>query len=173
MIPEIKTIAKINGNKIVVIENGDIIVPIKPICDILGIDVESQRKKIKNDEILNSVAVLSTATGADGKSYDMYCIPYMFIFGWLFSINPNNVGTDAKESVIKYKLECYKALYNHFALQNKFLNENERSVISQKDRVKDIRREFNTAKQRLKEAEETMDNILATSFEEWQMKLQF
>lgn len=60
-------ISKINGVEIVTVDReGEIFVPIKPICEAIGIDVESQRDKIQADEILNSVAVFCTATGADG-----------------------------------------------------------------------------------------------------------
>lgn len=49
--------------------------PTRPICQALGIDEDVQKRKIENDEILNSVATLSMATGADGKEYNMFCIP--------------------------------------------------------------------------------------------------
>ena len=63
------SIGKINGSEITAIkaEDGTVLVPIKPICAALGVDVESQRKKINEDEDLRSTAVLSTAVGADGK----------------------------------------------------------------------------------------------------------
>lgn len=45
-------------------------------------------RKIKEDEILGSVIPLRGTTGADGKQYDMFCLPLQYIFGWLFTINP-------------------------------------------------------------------------------------
>ena len=66
------SIGRINGSEITAIktEDGTVLVPIKPICTALGIEVESQRQKINEDEDLSSVALLSKATGNDGKSYD-------------------------------------------------------------------------------------------------------
>lgn len=82
-------ISNINGVDIVTVDrDGEIFVPIKPICEAIGIDVESQRDKIQADEILNSVAVFCTATGADGKQYEMHCLPLRYTYGWLFTINP-------------------------------------------------------------------------------------
>src|SRR5690554_3549527 len=118
---ETRTVAVINKAKILVIEDRGKLVPIKPMCEALGVDVDSQRKKINQDEILAPVAVLSTATGADGKGYNMFCIPYKYIFGWLFTINPKNVKEDAKEGVINYKKACYDALYQNFTDQSEFL----------------------------------------------------
>ena len=110
-----KTLVKVNNVPIQVIEDkAQIMVPIRPICDALGIDEESQRKKLREDDFLNSVAVLSTATGGDGKQYEMLCLPHEFIFGWLFTINPKNVKEEAREAVAKYRIECYRALYMNF-----------------------------------------------------------
>lgn len=110
------TIGKINGIDIFAIytETGDIMVPIKPICTALGIDHDSQRQKLNEDDILSSVAVLSTAPGADGKQYEMLSLPLEYIYGWLFTINPKNVAPEAKNSVLKHRRECYHALYRHF-----------------------------------------------------------
>lgn len=91
------------------------LVPIKPICEALGIALPSQREKINNDEILGSVVTLSVTTGADGKRYEMVCLPLEYVFGWLFTINPNNVNPDARASVVKYKHECDHALFSYFS----------------------------------------------------------
>ncbi|NEM97201.1 phage antirepressor N-terminal domain-containing protein [Pontibacter burrus] len=69
-------VAKINKVEILVIENGQKLVPIKPICEAFGIDDKAQRQKIQDDEILGSIGVLSTSVGADGKSWEMLCTPY-------------------------------------------------------------------------------------------------
>ena len=74
----------------------------------------SPLKPINEDEDLSSVAVQNTATGADGKSYDMLCLPEKYIYGWLFTINPKKVASDAKESVSLYRRQCYDALYKMF-----------------------------------------------------------
>ena len=43
-------ISKINSVDIVTVDSdGEIFVPIKPICEAIGIDVESQRDKINSD----------------------------------------------------------------------------------------------------------------------------
>lgn len=94
--------------------NGQTLVPIKPICDALGIDYSGQLQKLKSDVELSSVMGLSPTTGADGKQYEMVCLPLEFVFGWLFTINPANVKDAAKDAVRQYRRECYHALYNHF-----------------------------------------------------------
>jgi len=78
-----KTIVVINGTSIEMLKEGNKLIPIKPICKILGIDEKSQRDKINNDEILSSVKVLNTSTGSDNKEYKMFSLPLKYIFGCL------------------------------------------------------------------------------------------
>ena len=42
-------------------------IAIRPICEALGIDADSQRKRIERDEILSPTAVMMTVVAADGK----------------------------------------------------------------------------------------------------------
>lgn len=167
-----KTLARVNKVDILLVENGHKLVPIKPICDALGIDDKAQRDKIKNDEILGSVGVLSTSTGSDKKSYEMFCIPYRFVFGWLFSINPKNVSPEARETVLKYKLECYNVLYNHFTAHAEFYEYKQSLVYEKNTQLRIIKAEFNTAKTRLEEAKKEFDEVMDMKFEDWQAQKQ-
>ncbi|WP_255504022.1 phage antirepressor N-terminal domain-containing protein [Moraxella sp. VT-16-12] len=48
----------------------------KPICENIGLDWDSQRKRIERDEVLNSVKVMMTATGSDSKPNYTKCSAY-------------------------------------------------------------------------------------------------
>lgn len=117
-----KLITRIN-NVDIIATNDEQLVAIRPICDALGIDYSRQLKKIKEDEDLCSVMGSTPTTGADGKQYEMSCLPIRYIFGWLFSINPMNVRPEAKEAVRIYRKACYDALYDHFIGSYKRANE--------------------------------------------------
>lgn len=171
-----RTVAVINDSKILVIENGQKLVPIKPICEALGVDAKAQRTKIQEDEILNSVGVLSTSTGADGKKYEMYCIPFKYVFGWLFTINPANVKEEARAAVIQYRAACYEALYQSFTDMSEFLSEKQTSVAQLIEDHKEAKRNFSEANKLMKESEKALDQAVGMSFDEWilnkrQMKL--
>lgn len=153
-----KLITRVNGVEIVSFNNEDIIVPIKPICDAIGVDASSQRKKIDEDEILSSVKVLSTVTGADGKQYEMICLPLAFIYGWLFSINPKNVKEEARETVSKYRYECYMALFEHFFVQTRKQIETNEIEIGLLEKLSDLNNQktsitsdINTTKKKLEQ----------------------
>jgi len=163
-----RALAKINNVSIVVIENGDKLIPVKPICEALGVDYSSQLQKLKSDEILSSVVVLSPTTGADEKTYEMVCIPYKFVFGWLFTINPKNVNPEVATAVTKYKLECYDALYRNFTDHTEFLEQKQNALRERLEEMERIQSEFRTAKERLSEAKEQLNAVKNLTFDEWQ-----
>lgn len=70
-----KTIARVNDVQIQMIDNGQKLIPIKPICEALGISHQKQYEKLKSDEILSSTVTLRVTVGADEKEREMLCIP--------------------------------------------------------------------------------------------------
>lgn len=159
-----KKIFTINNVDIVVTNDG--LVPIKPICEALGIDDEGQRQRIERDEILASVTFMTKATGKDGKAYQMVAIPVKYVFGWLFTIDASRVNPEIKDSVIKYKRECYETLYNHFNGQQERRNEQddlERSLIAERDAIdelqKNLKEQMDIAKKQKVEVVRKIDRI--------------
>ena len=152
-----KTVAKINDTRIILVENGEKLVPIKPICEALGVDFNGQSQRIQRDEILNLVTVMTTATGRDKKQREMLTIPLQFVFGWLFTIQTDRVKPEAREALIQYKLECYNALWKHFTAYQEYV-EYRQDKIDEHLSVMELRRkEFSSAKDELKEAQEQLN----------------
>lgn len=123
---------KKNENQIIRVNDKEIIiatfsnkkyVAIKPICNAIGVDFQTQLIKIKEDEILNQLYRLRPITGLDEKVYQMGTIPLKYVFGWLFTINPNKVKPEIKQDVINYKKECYEALFDTFTTRTSILKE--------------------------------------------------
>jgi len=101
-------------------QSGRILVAMKPIVDALGFDWKNQYRNITEDPVLNSVMVITTTTGADGKQYEMVCLPLDYLNGWLFKINANRYKNDYRyEIIIRYQRECYRVLADHFLLNRK------------------------------------------------------
>lgn len=161
------TVAKINNVEIIIIENGEKRVAIKPLCQILGVDFSAQLQRIKTDEILSSTVGLSTTVGSDEKQREMQTIPFKFVFGWLFTINPKNVAPEAKEKVIRFKLECYNALYNHFTGYAEFIEQKEQLIENQLQIVEDARKNFKNTKSILDDANGTLNAIRKLTFSDY------
>ncbi|HNW73957.1 MAG TPA: phage antirepressor N-terminal domain-containing protein [Bacteroidales bacterium] len=164
-----KTIARVNDVQIQMIDNGQKLIPIKPICEALGISHQKQYEKLKSDEILSSTVTLRVTVGADEKEREMLCIPFMYVFGWLFTINPKNVKPEASEAVAKYRMECYQALFKHFTDQSDFLQQKQNALEKQIEEVERIRFDFKNTKMKLDEARQILNQIKETTFEQWQL----
>ncbi len=102
-------------------ERQEVYVPVRPICDFLGIDWSSQRRRINRDPVLSEVtmSVVITATDIAPKSRrpqtsSMLCLPLDFLNGWLFGVSAQRVKSELRERVITYQRECYKILSDAF-----------------------------------------------------------
>lgn len=110
----------------VVVDDGGrrvVYVPIRPICDYLGVDWSGQRQRINRDPVLSdvmrSMSVGVTTTDMDPtsrrpRSSEMLCLPLDFINGWLFGISVNRVKPQIRDTVLRYQLECYRVLADAF-----------------------------------------------------------
>lgn len=100
-----------------------IYVPVRPICEYLGLDWSSQRQRIDRDPVLSDVrqgVVVMTAPSADGRGggpQEMLCLPVQFLHGWLFGINASRIKPELQEKVIRYQRECYGVLWRAFQAQ--------------------------------------------------------
>ena len=98
-------------------EQGTIFVPIKPICEILGVNPDTQTNSIKEHPILTLTTALRAVVAADGKQRDMTCLPLKYAMAWILDIDARNVKPEAKENLLKYQNECYNAIYDKFFLE--------------------------------------------------------
>ena len=109
-----KTISFNNQSLITVEQNGNHYVAMKPICENIGIQWESQYNRIRRDDVLNSVIFIMNMTGSDRKNYQMICLPIEYLNGWLFGIDINRCKPEIRNTLIKYKKECYQALHDYW-----------------------------------------------------------
>lgn len=153
-------ITKINGVDIITFDSqGETYVPIKPICDALGISLERQREKIQSDDILSTTAALRGAVAADGKEREMLCLPLRYVYGWLFTINPKNVAPAAREAVTRYRRECYDVLYHHFTASMQRTIETNKTEIELLRQINSAISEEKEAKVRRRKAEEALERL--------------
>lgn len=167
-------IAIVNGQAISVCNDEQQLVPIRPICDALGVSYKRQTQKIKEHAILGSTVASKATVAADGKTREMLCLPLRYVYGWIFTINPTNVSEAARESVIKYQLECYDVLYNHFfrtMKRNTEQNDAEKRCLDNIEKleqtVAEAKNLLREEKRRLEEIRsERLDDTLSLPFED-------
>lgn len=102
----------ININNVEIIfpqdENGTYFVPVKPICEVLGIDSGTQIKVINGDPLLFAHKHLIKCFSRDMKRYKMVCLPISHALTWILGIDSRNVNQAAKESLLKHQKELYR-----------------------------------------------------------------
>jgi len=98
----------------------EVFVPIRPICELLGVDWASQSRRINRDPVLSKkltgVVVKTTpdpVTGGGGPQ-TASCLPLDYLNGWLFGISASRVKTEVRERLIKYQERCYEVLAEAF-----------------------------------------------------------
>lgn len=99
------------------IADGSIHVPVRPICDLLGVDWAGQRRRINRDTVLSEEMRSVAVTSMEGDrlvTREMQCLPVDYISGFLFGINADRVKPELKERVVRYQRECYKVLAEAF-----------------------------------------------------------
>jgi hypothetical protein len=95
-------------------------VPLKPLCDYLGVNWDGQRQRLHRDPVLTEVAqgaVVITAPSPDGRGggpQEMLSLPLDYLNGWLFGINANRVKAEIREQLVRYQKECYRVLAEAF-----------------------------------------------------------
>ena len=162
-------VAIVNGiNLQVVADEREQFVAVKPVCEILGVDYPGQFTKLKEHPLYSSVIELSPTTGADGKTYEMVCLPLRYFPSWLFSINPNNVKEEIRENLLEYQKKCNDILFDYFFSRVDFSQKKEKIVTKAKEVCDEKAEQLRIAKSELKVAENELNKALALTFEDWQ-----
>ncbi len=114
-------------------QDGNAQVPLRPICENIGLAWQPQHAKLTDSESRWTVQRIVTVA-ADGKQREMICLPLRKLNGWLMSIAPKKVSLQVRPKLIRYQNECDDVLYNYFtkgfAVSSDFLRDN---IIVNKD----------------------------------------
>ncbi len=94
-------------------ESGEPFVPMRPICENIGLDWKVQHRKLMANETRWCV-VMMTTHDASGRLQEMVCLPQRRLFGWLMSIHPSKVKPELRDKLTAYQQECDEVLFHHF-----------------------------------------------------------
>jgi len=162
-------ISTINNQRIEIVidENGQKFVPIKPICEALGVSIQSQIEKLESDDIVSSTVRLCLTVGADGKDRKMKCIPLKYVLGWVFGISLKSVKEEVKAPLKLYKEKCYDVLFDYFTEHATYIEEKERKLNEYVDKEIEARNHFKNAEKLLREIRNERDVFRKTTFDDW------
>ena len=112
-----KFLIPFHGEQISVIQQKDkeLLVPLRELCNNLGVSWKGQYKRIKEDSVLNSTVSLREMVAIDGKTRETLTLPLKYLNGFLFTISDKRLKSEeAKKKLALYKTECYDALFKYF-----------------------------------------------------------
>lgn len=94
----------------------EIYVPIRQICDYLGLAFAGQRSRINRDPVLSgSVQIINIGSQSDkGGNPNVLCLPLKYLPGWLFGISASRVKLELQEKILRYQRESYDVLWEAF-----------------------------------------------------------
>lgn len=163
-------LATVNNVSIIGLTGGEeMYVAIKPICEALGIASNGQIEKIKSDPLLRSTYKTVLSVGADNKQREMFSIPLIFVFGWLFRIDSRNVKEESREAVEKYQLECYYALAEHFSGPQEFLIKRDVVIDRETEEYERYKLEYAETKRKMNTAKSNLDKARSMTLYEWRL----
>ena len=161
-------LGSVHGIEIAAVKNesGQIYVPIKPICNILGLDFSAQRVKVNEDKSFKSTVAIIATVGADGKNREMVCLPVKHICGWLYSINPGKVAPEVEDKIISYREEVNEVLTAYFLGGSLRHIETNQAEIKALEKITELLTQEKTLKTQLKEAREDLAKIRASRLDD-------
>jgi hypothetical protein len=152
------------------IENGHRMVPVRRVCDIIDVDFKTQDNWLKAHPIYAQLYRLIPTTGADNKTYEMSCLSFFDLFGWLNSIGEKNRkdgSTDKQMTFMAWlrerHMEIYKAV-DVWRQENKYelqLLEDKEAALQELETANDTVKEV---KKRLALLNTTIEDIRAKRY---------
>lgn len=93
--------------------NQTIFVPVRALCEILGLWRKDQIVKIKKDPALAEGSLEITIASSGGEQAT-FCLRYDLIPMWLTTIHHTKVKPEVREKIIRYRREVAKVLADYF-----------------------------------------------------------
>ena len=108
----------ITGALVRVGDESQVYVPIRSICDYLGLSWVGQRERIMRDEVLAEavqfVRVTRTNNSERRGDPNVLCLPLDLLPGFLFGVNAARVKAELRDKIIRYRRECFRVLWEAF-----------------------------------------------------------
>lgn len=88
----------------VILEGEGVAVPVRTICEVLGLDLDAQSERLRNHEVLaRGLRVVNVPVG--GRVRSVMAILHRWLPFWLATITPSLVHVDVREKLVRYQIE--------------------------------------------------------------------
>lgn len=96
-------------------EGGTVWLPVRHVCDLLGVDRTAQIRRIQRDVVMSRHLDTLPVTLPDGRRYEMDCLPLKYVRAWLFGINASRVKEEIRDKLVRYQEEVIEIIDRAFS----------------------------------------------------------
>lgn len=93
-------------------DDGQVFAPLKRLCEALGLDADSQARKLKKKHWACTVTM--TVHDTTGRNQDALCLSLKSVPMWLATIDASRVANHARAKLDVYQRDCADVLAAHF-----------------------------------------------------------
>lgn len=108
------------GDEIIAVQapTGEVYIPLRQICDFLGVNWSGQRQRILRDPVLSEelqpCVVVTHTQGQPDQRRELLALRLDYLAGFLFGINAGRVKEKIRDRLIRYQREAYQVLHEAF-----------------------------------------------------------
>lgn len=138
--------------------DGHRMIPVKTVCDIIDVQFKVQDNWLKSHQIFAQLYRLHGATGADGKQYQMNCLPIFDLYAWLSSIKNDKRRDGSLKKQFAFMAFIREKMIEEYKSIQVFEKENqyELELVELKDQTE---AELNTAKSLVKDLQNKVKKL--------------
>ena len=125
----------------------EVFVPIRPLCEYLGLSWRGQSERITRNpvlkEVVKGVRVTRTPSkdGISGGGPQVaYCLPLEFLPGWLFGVDSSRVKSELQLKIVRYQRECFRILWQAFHTEALAVSGNAGSITKKSEAISELER---------------------------------
>ena len=94
-------------------QEGNRPVPLRPFCEALGLDPNTQARKLRGKPWACAV-IMTVQIPGDDQTREVFCLPLRALPMWLATIHPAKVAPGARPMLEAFQAEACDVLYRHF-----------------------------------------------------------
>jgi len=93
----------------IILEGEGIAIPVRTICEVLGLDVDAQSERLRRHEVLARGLRIVNAL-VTGRVRSVVAILHRYIPFWLATISPEQVAPEVRTKLVRYQTEVADVL---------------------------------------------------------------
>lgn len=94
--------------------DGQVIVPMRQVCDALGLPWEAQRQRIQSHPLLSKGTLISQVPSGGGMQAQL-CLPLKLASAFLLTLNPDRIRDEnVRAAVLAWQEESFDAVHDYW-----------------------------------------------------------